>query len=79
MNHKAILQVYQLVVTEQLLSHEDFMSIKDLEGLLKYVYYIPSNQVHNFLNFIMNTETVHIEWEEQENVRSDRSLPDRDV
>ncbi len=73
MNHKAILQVYQLVVTEQLLSHEDSTSMDKLEDLLKYSYYIPSNQVHNFLNFIMNVETVHFEWEEpQEGIRTDR-------
>ena len=30
MNHKAILQVYQLVVTQQLLSHEDSTSMDQL-------------------------------------------------
>ena len=39
MDHKAILQVYQLVVTQQLLSHEDSMSIRSsLLILLLYTY-----------------------------------------
>ncbi len=73
MNHKAILQVYQLVVTEQLLSHEESISIDKLKDLLKYSYYIPSNVVTSFMNFITNTDTIHIEWEEpQEGVRTNR-------
>lgn len=45
-NRKSILQVYQLIITEQLLSHEEPMSIDQLVGLLLYSYYLPSNVVN---------------------------------
>jgi hypothetical protein len=67
MNHKAMLQCYQLVVTQQLLSHEDPLTIDQLLGMLQYEYYLPSNVVNSFMNFIMNVETKHIEWETKHN------------
>ena len=61
------------MVTEQLLSHEDPTNIDQLVDTLLYSYYIPSNVVNSFMNFIMNTDTVYIEWEEPlEGVRTDR-------